>query len=75
MQSKRYKKEIKDFGDRLRQLRIERGFTQLELEGATGIDAGDISRIERGKLDIQFSRIVRLADGLEVPIDKLFCKI
>jgi HTH-type transcriptional regulator, competence development regulator len=72
MESKRYNREIVQFGENIRRLRTIKGLTQLDLEAATGIDRGDISRIENGRMDIQFSSIVKLAEGLETSTDVLF---
>ena len=72
MESKRYNKEIVQFGENVRRLRIEKGLTQLDLEAATGIDRGDISRIENGRMDIQFSSITKIAEGLEISTGELF---
>jgi transcriptional regulator with XRE-family HTH domain len=71
-ETKRYKKEIVQFGENVRRLRIAKGLTQLDLEALTGIDRGDISRIENGRMDIQFSSIVKLSAGLEVRTQELF---
>ena len=72
MESKRYSKEIVQFGENVRRIRIAKGLTQLDLEAATGIDRGDISRIENGRMDIQFSSIIKLAEGLETTTSELF---
>ena len=72
MDSKRYNKEIVQFGENVRRIRMANGLTQLDLEAATGIDRGDISRIENGRMDIQFSSIVKLAKGLDVDSKDLF---
>jgi transcriptional regulator with XRE-family HTH domain len=72
MESKRYTKEIIQFGEIVRRIRITKGLTQLDLEAATGIDRGDISRIENGRMDIQFSTVIRFAEGLDVNTRDLF---
>lgn len=72
MELKRYNKEIVQLGENVRRIRMAKGLTQLDLEAATGIDRGDISRIENGRMDIQFSSIVKLAEGLEVNTASLF---
>lgn len=72
MESKRYNKEIVQFGENVRRLRTAKGLTQSDLEAATGIDRGDISRIENGRMDIQFSSIIKLAEGLDVLTFDLF---
>lgn len=66
MESKRYIKEIKQLRENVRRLRLRKKLTQFALEALTGIDRGDISRIENGHMDIQFSGTVKLAEGLEV---------
>jgi len=71
MESKRYSKEIKQLGENVRRIRLRKELTQFALEAITGIDRGDISRIENGHMDIQFSSIVKLAEGLEVPTTDL----
>ena len=40
------------------------GLTQTELAGRTGIDQGDISRIERGSIFSNEKTLLRLADAL-----------
>lgn len=72
MESKRYNKEIVQFGENVRRLRMAKGLTQSDLEAETGIDRGDISRIENGRMDIQFSSIIKLAEGLESSTAELF---
>lgn len=72
MELKRYNKEIVQFGENVRRLRMAKGLTQLDLEAATGIDRGDISRIENGRMDIQFSSIIKIAEGLEISTKELF---
>lgn len=44
--------------------RHEKGITQKELAKRTGIDQSDISKVERGKLNISFRTMQRLAHGL-----------
>lgn len=46
------------------ELRERRGLTQAELATATGIDQGDISRIERGSANPTEKTLTRLADAL-----------
>lgn len=72
MSSKRYKKEIQQLGENIRRLRKEKGISQLTLEALTDIDRADISRIENGQIDIHLSRIIKLAEGLEVSTKELF---
>lgn len=59
------------FGGNLRRLRLDAGLTQMELSNRSGLDMAEISRLETGLRDVRLSTIVRLADGLEVPVHTL----
>lgn len=69
---RRYKTEITAFGKRLRQLRKEKGISQLDLELQSGINRTEISRIENGQKNIEFYTIVRLAIALEIDVVDFF---
>jgi transcriptional regulator with XRE-family HTH domain len=43
----------------------------MELSNRSGLDMAEISRLETGLRDVRLSTIVRLADGLEVPVHTL----
>lgn len=59
------------FGANLRRIRLDAGLTQMELSNRSGLDMAEISRLESGVRDVRLSTIVRLADGLEVPVRAL----
>lgn len=63
--------ELEMLGKRVRQLRKYRGLTQVELEVLSGIDSGDISRIEHGK-NIALKSIFKLAGALNIETKILF---
>jgi transcriptional regulator with XRE-family HTH domain len=56
---------IEQFGVNLRRLRDVAGLTQLELSIRSGVDAAEISRLERGVREPRLGTIVRLAGGLD----------
>ena len=58
-------------GERVRELRKERGWSQGDLGTKIGTDAGRISRYEAGKITPSVEALVHLADVLEVSIDYL----
>jgi transcriptional regulator with XRE-family HTH domain len=72
MDSQKYTHLLEQFGKRFKQVRKEKGKTQLDIEVATGINNGDISRIENGKTNIEFITIAKLAEALEVEMFELF---
>ena len=58
-------------GERLARLRKERGFTQKELAGKTGLIQALISDYERGKLRLNAEMILRFTTALEISTDEL----
>ena len=69
---KRYKLEIKAFGKKLRELRLKKSLSQLDLELESGLNRTEISRIENGLKNIEFMTIVKLAQALDVELQDLF---
>lgn len=69
---KRYKTEIVAFGNRLKQLREAKGYTQLDMEIQSGISRTEISRIENGLKNIEFATIVKLAIALDIKLQEFF---
>jgi len=57
--------------DRLRELRKEKGYTQIKMQMLTGIDQSDYSKIERGKSWMTFNQCKLLAIALETSMDYL----
>lgn len=50
----------------LRAARAEREMTQEEVAERSGVQAGEISRIENGKRDPQVSTVLKIAKGLGI---------
>jgi transcriptional regulator with XRE-family HTH domain len=59
-------------GERLRGIRELMQITQKNLELSSGVKQGDISAIERGKKGMGLIVARRLADGLGIPVSRLF---
>ena len=57
--------------DRLRQLRKERGYTQIKMQMLTGIDQRAYSKIERGERYLSFEQCRRVAVALGTSMDYL----
>mgnify|MGYP002681381851 FL=1 len=57
--------------DRLRQLRRERGYTQIKMQMLTGIDQSAYSKIERGERYLSFEQCRRVAVALGTSMDYL----
>ncbi|MBQ5910728.1 MAG: helix-turn-helix transcriptional regulator [Clostridia bacterium] len=56
---------------RLKELRIERGYTQVKMQMLTGIDQSDYSKIENGKRYLSFEQCIKVADALNTSMDYL----
>ncbi len=60
-----------DIMSRLKDLRIERGYTQIKMQMLTGIDQSDYSKIERGVRYYTFEQCVKIAKALNTSMDYL----
>ena len=56
---------------RIRQLRKEKGYTQVKIQMMTGIDQSDYSKIENGKRYYTFEQCKRIALALDTSMDYL----
>jgi transcriptional regulator with XRE-family HTH domain len=59
------------FGKRLRQLRVKRGWSQEELAYRVGMDVSFLSELENGKKEPCLRKIKELAQGLGVSVARL----
>ena len=57
--------------NRLKELRRERGLTQIQMQMRTGIDQSDYSKIENGKRYYTFEQCRRIALALDTRMDYL----
>lgn len=60
-----------DIMSRLKDLRKERGFTQVKMQMLTGIDQSDYSKIENGKRYYTFEQCIKIAKALNTSMDYL----
>ena len=58
-------------GEKIRQLRSERGWSQGQLAARLGGDPGQISRYETGKISPSIDVMVKLAEAFDVSADYL----
>lgn len=65
----------KEFGLRLRNIRIRKGMSQEQLAKAIGLETkAAISKIELGVIDCNSSKIQKIAKALGVNPSEFFCK-
>lgn len=64
---------LKKVGQKIREIRISKGLTQVELVAKMEIttDPNNISRLEAGRSNITLFTIYRLSEALEVPMKDL----
>lgn len=60
------------FGQRVREIRMEHGWTQEDLAESSGMDRSYIADVESGHRNLSLRSIGKLADGLQVEISALF---
>lgn len=59
-------------GERLRQIRHERGLTLAIVAERSGLAVSTVSKVERGLMALTYDRFSQLADGLGVDMGELF---
>jgi len=57
--------------NRLKELRLKKGYTQIKLQMMTGIDQSDYSKLENGKRYFTFEQCRKLALALDTSMDYL----
>ena len=57
--------------NRLKELRKEKGYTQIKMQILTGIDQSDYSKLENGKRYFTFEQCKKLAEVLDTSMDYL----
>ena len=62
---------LKKFGDRVREIRIQKGLSQEQLAHNANVHRTYIGMIERAEKNITLLNIEKIADALEVEISKL----
>ena len=60
-----------DVMSRLKDLRKEKGYTQVKIQMLTGIDQSDYSKLENGKRYYTFEQLKKLALALDTSMDYL----
>ena len=59
-------------GKRIRALRNEKGWSQVEMADFLGMNRGYLSELETGKRDPSLSVLKTIADGLSISLSRLF---
>jgi transcriptional regulator with XRE-family HTH domain len=59
------------FGDGVRQLRLEKGWSQEKLAHESGLDRSYLGSVERGERNVSLVNICRIAAAIEVSPSRL----
>jgi transcriptional regulator with XRE-family HTH domain len=62
---------LKKLGKHIRSIREAKGITQEKLAYENGLSKGNLSKIEMGLVDPQFTTLLKIAEGLGVDIKEL----
>ncbi len=57
--------------NKLKELRLKKGYTQIKMQTLTGIDQSDYSKLENGKRYFTFEQCRKLAIALDTSMDYL----
>ena len=63
------------FGKRLRDLRKKKGWTQVQMADALGIDRSYLSDMENGKLNVCLPTLEVLAKGFGITMSQVISKL
>ncbi|MES2138488.1 MAG: helix-turn-helix transcriptional regulator [Bacteroidota bacterium] len=62
---------LNKLGTRIREIRKEKGITQVELANSIGKDQQSVQRLEAGNINPSFYYLFEVAKGLDVPMKDL----
>ena len=63
------------FGHKLRKLRLNRGWTQIQMAEKLGLDRSYLADVERGKRNISIVNLEVIASGFGLSLSRLLTKI
>lgn len=64
-------KEVIQFGKRIKQLRLERKMSQMDVGAALNIDRENVRKYEKGLQEPKLSTVIKFAEVFDVTFDEL----
>jgi transcriptional regulator with XRE-family HTH domain len=64
-------KILTKFAKQVKKLREEKGYSLRELASRSGLEYSQIQRIEQAKVNLAFSTLIAIADGLDITPSEL----
>lgn len=71
MRTAEQSKLLIELGERIRKIRLEKGFNQTEFANIIGKDQPSINRLERGNINVGYLYLLQIAKGLDVNVNEL----
>jgi transcriptional regulator with XRE-family HTH domain len=68
---KKRKEQLERLGNKIREARMKKDWTQLRLASAIDLDIRTVQRIERGESNITFGTIMALAEALGINVSEI----
>lgn len=68
----RTKDNLRIFGKRIKELRLERNLTQSELAEIIGLSTNFIGMVERGERNTSVDKIFKIAQAFDISLAKFF---
>ncbi|SDS84265.1 Helix-turn-helix [Mucilaginibacter mallensis] len=62
---------LKKLGERIRDIRKEKGITQVQLAHSIGKDQQSIQRLEAGNINPSYYYLCEIAEGLDVKLEEV----
>lgn len=66
---------LKKLGIRIREIRLKKGLSQVELASSIGKDQQSIQRLKRGNINPSIFYLNQVSEGLNVELDELVKKL
>ena len=71
MRSQDEKILLKELGNKIRLLRLEKGFNQTEFANIIGKDQPSVNRLENGNVNPGYLYLLQIAKGLDLSLNEL----
>lgn len=71
MNNLRNQETLEYFGNKLKALRVSKGFTLEQLAFEADIELSQVHRVEKGKINPTLTTLMALAKGLGIPLSEL----
>ncbi|MFN5983332.1 MAG: helix-turn-helix domain-containing protein [Fluviicola sp.] len=67
-----YQERVKNIGEKIKAIRLEKGLTQIDLSTLCSIEQTNIARIEAGRTSPTIKTLYKISDALNIDIKELF---